>query len=153
MRSRHYILYRPVCTINTMYYIIIKGEIPMEKNGLRNFVTHLITNVTYLLTYSTEHSPSWKANRFSDSQEISDNLWNPKVHYRIHKWPPPVPVLSQINPVRATIYHFLKTHLNIIFPSTPGSSKWSLSLRFPHETPLCTSPPPYVLHAPLISFF
>ena len=28
---------------------------------------------TYLLTYSTEQSPSWKANRFSGSQEIPRN--------------------------------------------------------------------------------
>jgi len=37
-------------------------------------------------------------------------------------------------------------HLNIILPYTPGSSKWSLSLRFPHPNPVRTSPS-YVLHA------
>ena len=28
--------------------------------------------------------------------------------------------------------HFQEIHLNIIFPSTPGSTKWPLSIRFPH---------------------
>ena len=61
-------------------------------------------------------------------------------------------MLSQIDPVHASTFHFLKIHLNIILPSTPRFPKWSLSLRFPHQNPVYSSPP-YVLHAPPISFF
>ena len=59
------------------------------------------------------HSPSWEANWFAASQEIPRILWNPKAHYRTHKRPPPVPILSQPSPVHIPTSHLLEIHPNI----------------------------------------
>ena len=115
----------------------------------------MFKTVPYFLTHtdSMDQSSSCKANWFLTSQEILHILWNPKVQYHIHKCSPTAPILSQLDPVLTPTSHFLRIYLNIILPSMPGSPKWSLSLRFPHQNTVHTPPPQYVLHAPPISFF
>ena len=80
---------------------------------------------------------------FASSKEIPRILWNPKVHYRIYKCPPPVSILSQLDPVRTLTSYFLK-----ILPSTPGSPKWSLSLRRPYQNPVYSSPLAHTRYMP-----
>ena len=86
-------------------------------------------------------SPSWEANWFAASQEITRISRNPKVHYRTHKRPPPVSILGQLNPVHIHTSHLLEIHPNIIHPSTPRSSRWFFPSGFPSV----------ILYMPLLS--
>jgi hypothetical protein len=91
---------------------------------------------------------SWEANWCAASQEFPRILGNPKVHCLIHKCPPSVPFLSQLNPVRNSSSHFqniiliLSSHLRLgltsdLFPSG-----------FTHQNPVYPTPLPHTCYIP-----
>jgi hypothetical protein len=101
---------------------------------------HIKAPLFTVITNYMEQRPSWEANSFSASQEIPHILWNPEVHYRIHKSPPPVPILSQLNLVHSphpTSWRsiLISSHLCLGLPS--GRLPSGLSTK--------------ILHAPLFS--
>jgi hypothetical protein len=57
----------------------------------------------------------------SASKDIPCLLRNPKVYYRVHKTPSPVPDLSHMNPIHTIKPYFPKIYFTIL-PSTPRST-------------------------------
>jgi hypothetical protein len=90
-------------TLNEVGIAVLLSQLTKKKIPLffrENFLSYGSVYFTALTNFM-EQRPSWEANRSSGSQKISCILWNRKVHYPIHKSPPPVPVLNQIDPVHA----------------------------------------------------
>jgi hypothetical protein len=103
--------------------------------------------------YSMGRRPFWDGSRFSSSQEIPHILWNRKVYYRIHKSPPPVPVLSQINPVHGlhpTSRRFILILSRYLCLSLPSGSFAQVS---PLKPCIHLTSSTYVLHVLPLSDF
>jgi hypothetical protein len=80
-----------------------------------------------VLTYSMEQSPSWEAKTSWATQEIPRILGNPKVHHRIHKSSPPVPILRPVQ-----VHYFNARTISFIWiPDMILSC--SLQLKLAHE--------------------
>ena len=91
--------------------------------------------------------PFLRADRFSASQKKPAFYGTRRLVTTLTRSPPPFPILSQINLVYAP-HH---TTWRSIVPSTPKCSKWTLSLRVPHQNPVYASPLPHMCYMPLPS--
>ena len=89
---------------------------------LTYLLTYILTYVvTYLLTYLLTPCSRVLIEKLIGSQLVI--LWNPKIHYSIHKCPPPLPIQSQIDPVYAPYpitwrsILILSCHPRLVLPS------------------------------------
>jgi hypothetical protein len=83
------------------------------------------------LSWMEEHVPitdimelirSWEAASCATAQEFPKISWNPMVRYRVHKSPPLLPILSQIDQIHTTTFYLPKIRFNIINPLKSWSS-------------------------------
>jgi len=82
----------------------------------------------------------------SINQEILPFI-EPEDSLPVHRTPPAVPILNQMNSLHNSSHYFLKIYFNFTLLSTLMSSAWSLPFRFSYEIfrhlylPMCSTCP------------
>jgi hypothetical protein len=94
-----------------------------------------------------ELSLSWEAAKCAATQELPRILWNPKDHYRVHKSPTLVSILSQINPMH-TIPSYLRCILILSIHLCLGLPTVLFPSGFPHQYPICIHLLPHSCYMP-----
>jgi hypothetical protein len=100
-----------------LHLLLLWCDTPTPWRGLTG---RLYPRGTYLLAYLLmELSPYWRAANSAATQEFPSILWNPKVHYRVHKSPPlslSWATLIQSHPISLRFILILSTPYAMVYP-------------------------------------
>jgi hypothetical protein len=102
----------------------------------------------YIHTYSMQLVPPWEANTFTSSKEVTDVLWEPKLHYHVQT------ILPLVHIHIILVYYLLISWRLILILSSHlrlGRQSCLFSLWFPHQNPVRISPIPCTCYIPLPS--
>jgi hypothetical protein len=113
----------------TVWIVCILSQIKKFKNAGQEFCLPNLGEQPRTTNFMEKY-PSWEAKNLSSTHEILCLLWSPIGHYRVHKSPPLVPTLRQINQVR--ICHLLACWflLNYFFDPEDGGDMFLRNVGF-----------------------